>query len=217
MLYRKLETKVQCTQFISVSVLQVLTRCSAPCQYQAPPRQPPCLSWFPVYLYIDKRLGFRTLMQRQLAGFIVLEIRVDEEMNIKDKFQNLFWGIALLCCLLELLINASHDCNFGQFTVFSVCSSLIRNSGYRMSLVSIRFYVISEFHAFSPSLLTMVIMIWPHSDVCRCQKWKGHNNPTLNMMTSLSSSDRLKEASPESSRNKKKTYSYFKKISQCFN
>lgn len=36
--------------------------------------------------YIDKRLGFRTLlMPRQLTGFIVLEIRVDEEMNIKDK------------------------------------------------------------------------------------------------------------------------------------
>ena len=35
--------------------------------------------------YIDKTLGFWTLlMQRQLTGFTVLEILV-EEMNIKDK------------------------------------------------------------------------------------------------------------------------------------
>jgi len=35
--------------------------------------------------YIDKTLGFWTLlMQRQLTGFTVLEIWV-EEMNIKDK------------------------------------------------------------------------------------------------------------------------------------
>jgi len=34
-----------------------------------------------------------------------------------------------------------------------------------MSLFSIRFYVIDEFHEFFASLLTMVIMVWPHSDV----------------------------------------------------